>query len=101
MVIIWKFRARDSTAFLQLWGRGYIVIQRRPADSPVATALRSTAWVSPESACPNLNGIQDDARFQVLTEYLKHAFKSYAALTNELGSQPVIADNKSLALHTS
>lgn len=97
VVIIWKFQAHDSTAFLRLWGRGYIVIQRGPAESPVATVLRSTAWVSPESASPNMNGIQDDARFLVLMEYLKHAFESYAAWTDELESQPCVAESEPLA----
>lgn len=44
-----------------------------------------------------MNGIQDDARFLVLMEYLKHAFESYAAWTDELESKPCVAESEPLA----
>lgn len=96
VVIIWKYQAHDSTAFLQLWGRGYLIIEPGPAEPSGTTLLRSTVWVSPENSRPNMDEIQGDARFRVLMGYLNHAFESYAALTNELVLEP---GTEELSLH--
>lgn len=88
VVIVWKLQAQtaddSSSGRLQVRGLGFNVLESETAAAGSPTVIRAAGWFSPESAGVSLGQTQQDPRFQVLMECLKHAFESFAAFTKQL-----------------
>lgn len=89
VVIVWKLQTQtageSSSGRLQVRGLGFNVLESETAAAGPPTVIRAAGWFSPESVGVDLGQAQQDPRFQVLMEYLKHAFESFAAFTKQLG----------------